>query len=56
MSQDDIYNLMKSSTNQEEWDANVAKVKEGNNGELPEFWQTAIVDSEELTQMVAGWS
>lgn len=38
-----VVELMKSSKNQEEWNANCDKVKQANGGQYPGFWYAAIV-------------
>lgn len=44
MNQEEVFNLMQSSRSEDEWNANVDKVKEACNG-YPDFWYGAIIAS-----------
>lgn len=48
-----VVELMKSSTSQEEWNANCDKVKAANGG-YPDFWYSAIVLSGVMAAVMAN--
>jgi len=43
MTQEEVIDLMKSSKNSQEWNANCEKVKESNNKNYPNYWYTEII-------------
>lgn len=45
MTEQEVVNLMQSSTSEEEWNANADKVKKASGGGYPAFWYKAIVVS-----------
>lgn len=53
MSQEEVVNLMKSSTSETEWSANCDKVKKAGGGQYPSFWYGAIVMSGLASQVMA---
>lgn len=44
MQEQEVIELMKSSKNEQEWNANCNKVKLANNG-YPDFWYSSIIAS-----------
>ncbi len=45
MTEEQVVELMKSSTTEAEWNANCDKVKADAGGDYPSFWYKAIVQS-----------
>lgn len=41
--EEDVVELMKSSTDENEWNDNCDKVKDANMGDYPSFWYKAII-------------
>jgi len=45
MTKEEVINLMKSSKNSQEWNANCDIVKESNNKNYPNYWWAEIISS-----------
>ena len=43
MTQEEVINLMKSSKNPQEWNANCNKVKESNDNNYPNYWYAEVI-------------
>ena len=51
-----VIDLMLSSANESEWNANCDKVKTSNGGYYPEFWFVAIIASGIIITVSNGWA
>jgi len=45
MTQEEVINLMKSSKNSQEWNANCETVKKSNNNNYPSYWYVEVISS-----------
>lgn len=54
MNQDEVVALMESSSSEEEWNANCAKIKAAFNG-YPNFWYNAIIMSGVADRTATKW-
>ncbi len=53
MNQEQVLNLMKSSKNEAEWNANCDKVKADNKGLYPDYWYKEVIQTR-LADTVLG--
>lgn len=54
MNEQQVTDLMKTSTSEDEWNANVDRVKVACKG-YPGFWYSAVIQSGLINIVAAGW-
>lgn len=54
MTEQQVVELMKSSANEEGWNANCDKVKAAHNNDYPEYWFSAIMQSGIAHEVLGG--
>lgn len=52
--QDQAVTLLQSSTSESDWNANIDKIKEANNG-YPGWWYTAVIAPGLPQRVASGW-
>lgn len=55
MERNEVIELMKSSKNEQEWNANCDKVKAAYSGNYPQWWYSTIIMSGLLSRVSRNW-